>query len=161
MSNEWERAEAPPPPLFTNEKERDFSKQISDEVVERVVGQNVLYYPISVEHTNFHSLYGEAIYKTYLPPVHVYAMVEWEGHKTETTDLGVDRRSSIKIHFHERRITEDQDLYVRVGDVVVYGKNYYEIVELNEPRLFFGQVQYKISIEATCIRIRKGGFNIT
>ena len=49
----------------------------------------VLYYPISLEHTNFHSLYGEAIQKTFLSPVRVYALIVWQGYNTETTNLGV------------------------------------------------------------------------
>ena len=69
MANEWEQPDAPPPPLFTGEKERDLVKQVNDELIERVIGQQVVYYPISLEHTNFHSLYGEAIKKTFLPPM--------------------------------------------------------------------------------------------
>ena len=61
MANEWNRPDAPPPPLFTGQKEKDFVKQINDEVIERIIGQGVFYYPISVEHTEFHEIYGEAI----------------------------------------------------------------------------------------------------
>ena len=64
-------------------KERDLVKQVNDELIERVIGQQVLYYPISMEHTNFHPTYGEAIEKTFLPPVRVYALVEWEGIQTQ------------------------------------------------------------------------------
>ena len=34
--NKWNQPDAPPPPLFTG-KERDLVKQVSDELVERVV----------------------------------------------------------------------------------------------------------------------------
>jgi len=50
MANEWNRPDAPPPPLFTGKKEKDFVKQINDEVIERVIGQGIFYYPISIEH---------------------------------------------------------------------------------------------------------------
>jgi len=72
----WQQPESPPPPLFTNQKEKDLVKQINDELIERVIGQQIVYYPISLEHTDFHPLYGEALTKTFLPPVHVYALVE-------------------------------------------------------------------------------------
>ena len=157
--NKWSQPDAPPPPLFTGKKERDLVKQVNDELIERVIGQQVLYYPISLEHTNFHSLYGEAIKKTFLPPIRVYALVEWEGHETTTTNYGVDRRSSLTVHFHKRRLTEDQDLFVRVGDFVLYGDIYYEIVSLDEPRQIFGQVDHKIEITASCIRAREGLFD--
>lgn len=157
--NKWSQPAAPPPPLFTGKKERDLVKQVNDELIERVIGQQVLYYPISLEHTNFHSLYGEAINKTFLPPIRVYALVEWEGQETSTTNYGVDRRSSLTVHFHKRRLTEDQDLFVREGDFLLYGSFHYEIVTLNEPRQIFGQVDHKMEISAKCIRARKGLFD--
>ena len=63
--NKWEQPEAPPPPLFTGQKEKDLVKQVNDELIERVIGQQIVYYPISLEHTNFHPLYGEAIQKNF------------------------------------------------------------------------------------------------
>ena len=132
MAKKWSQPDAPPPPLFTGEKERDLVKQVNDELIERVIGQQVVYYPISLEHTNFHSLYGEAIKKTFLPPIRVHALVEYEGLETSwMSSVGVDKNASITIHFHKRRLTEDQDLFVRVGDFVLYGDIYYEIVSLN------------------------------
>ena len=72
--NKWNQPDAPPPPLFTGKKERDLVKQVSDEVVERVIGQQIIYYPISIEETNFHPIYGEALNKTFLNPIRVYAL---------------------------------------------------------------------------------------
>ena len=93
--DKWTRPDAPPPPLFTGQKEADFVKQVNDEVIERIVGQQILYFPVSREHSNYHPLYGEAIEKTYLPPVRVYARVTWKGSTTEYTKYGVDRRPKI------------------------------------------------------------------
>ena len=157
--NKWSQPANPPPPLFIGKKERDLVKQVNDELIERVIGQQVLYYPISKEHTDYHPLYGEAIEKTFLPPVRVYALVEWEGHETTNTSTGIDRRSSLTVHFHKRRLTEDQDLFVREGDFLLYGSFYYEIVTLNEPKQIFGQADHKMEISAKCIRARKGLFD--
>jgi|TARA_B100001123_G_C14951273_1_gene883815 hypothetical protein len=157
--DKWSQPDQPPPPLFVGKKERDFVKQVNNEVIERVIGQTVLYYPISITHTNFHETYGEAIEKTFLPPVRVYALVEWEGLTTETGKFGVDRKSSITVHFHKRRLTEDQDLYIRTGDFILYGKVFYEIVSLDEPKQLYGQTETKYEIVAKCIRARKGKFN--
>ena len=71
MSDEWERSKQPPPPLFFGRKERNLVKQVNDELIEKVIGQQILYYPIDVERTNFHDMYGEAIKKTFLSPVRV------------------------------------------------------------------------------------------
>jgi hypothetical protein len=157
-SNKWNRPDAPPPPLFTGQKERDFAKQIADEIIEGVVGQTVLYFPISLENTNFHPIYGEAINKTFLPPIRVYARVLYEGQEQQTTDMGVDKKSKLKIFFHKRRLAEDQDLFIREGDFIQYGDNFYELTQLNEPKQLYGQIDYRYEIEATAIRSRKGVF---
>lgn len=151
--------EAPPPPLFLGEKERNLVKQVNDELIERVIGQAIVYYPISREHTNYHPVYGEAIQKTFLAPIKVNALVEWEGSKTSTEVFGIDRLTSITVKFHRRRLIEDQELYVREGDFVVFGDTFYEIVTLNEAKILFGQIDHKFEILAKCIKARESMFN--
>ena len=160
MGNEWEQPASPPPPLFLGKKERDLVKQVNDELIERVIGQTIAYYQIDIERTNFHDLYGEALTKTFLPPVRVNALVEFDGITTKySSNIGLDKESSITIHFHKRRLTEDQDLYVREGDFVLYGDILYEIVTLSEPKQLFGQIDHKLEISAKCIRAREGLFD--
>ena len=73
--------------------------------------------------------------------------------------IGLDKLSQISVHFHKRRLTEDQDLYVREGDFVSYGDIYYEIMSLSEPRQLFGQIDHKLEIVASCARAREGLFD--
>lgn len=157
--NKWTQPDAPPPPLFTGKKERDLVKQVNDELIERVIGQTILYYPISQDKTNYHPLYGEAIQKTFLPPVRVHALVDYQGSETTSTNFGIDKKKTIEIHFHKRRLVEDQDLFVRAGDFVQYGEDYFEIVKLGQPREMFGQVSNKVEIVATCTQAREGLFD--
>jgi hypothetical protein len=160
MSNEWKQPSAPPPPLFLGKKERDLVKQVNDELIERVIGQTIVYYPIDIERTNFHDLYGEAMTKTFLSPVRVHALVEFDGITTKyNTNIGLDKDASITVHFHKRRLTEDQDLYVREGDFVLYGDIHYEIVTLAEPKQLFGQIDHRLEISAKCTRAREGLFD--
>ena len=139
MGNKWDRPASPPPPLFLGKKERDLVKQVNDELIEKVIGQQILYYPIDMDATNFHPLYGEAIEKTFLPPIRIYALVEYTDFSTDYLDnAGIDKTWEININFHKRRLEEDQNMYVREGDFVLYNTHYYEIVKLSEPRLLFG-----------------------
>lgn len=158
--NKWSRPSNPPPPLFLGEKERNLVKQVNDELLERVIGQAITYLPLSMERTNYHPLYGEAIEKNFLPPVRVYALVEFDGIETVAENYGLDKTYSITVRFHERRLFEDQNLYVREGDYVQYGSSFFEIVKLKEGRQLFGQVDHLFQIEATCIRTRKGLLNL-
>jgi hypothetical protein len=159
--NKWSQPATPPPPLFVGEKERDLVKQVNDELIERVIGQVIAYYPIDIKHTNYHPLYGEAITKSFLPPVRVHALVEFQGQETKTEPYGIDKMTKITVHFHKRRLTEDQDLFVREGDFVLYGEAFYEIVQLKEAKELFGQVDRRIDISAQCIRTREGLFDGT
>jgi len=156
----WTRPTQPPPPMFLGEKEKNLVKQVNDEIIERVVGQQVLYFPINIEHTNYHPLYGEAMEKTFLHPIRVYALVNYEGIETiDLENMALDKATKIKINFHKRRLTEDQNLFVRVGDFVRFGEVFYEIVKLIEPKLLFGQPESRFEIQAECIRARDGLFN--
>ena len=157
--NKWEQPGNPPPPLFTGKKEKDLVKQINDEVIERVIGQTIIYYPISIENTNFNPTYGEAIHKTFLNPIRIHALVKYESQQTKTTNLGVDRIERISVMFHKRRLTEDKNLFVREGDFILYGKNYYEIMTLEEPKWLYGQVESSFEILAKCVRARRGLFD--
>ena len=162
MSNEWERPASPPPPLFLGKKERDLVKQVNDELIEKVIGQQILYYPIDLEATKFHDLYGEAIEKTYLPPVRIYALIDFNEEETSyLPNVGIDTDSIITVYFHKRRLTEDQDMFVREGDFILYGEIYYEIVKLSEPRKLFGQVDHSFEMAGTCRRARRGLFDAT
>ena len=154
--NKWTKPSNPPPPLFLGERERNLVKQVNDELLERIVGQQITYLPISMDYTNFHPLYGEAVEKSFLPPVRVYVLVEFDGIKTTTENYGLDKEKSITVRFHNRRLHEDQDLMLREGDYVQYGDSFYEIVSLTEDRQLFGQVDHLFQITAKCIRTRRG-----
>lgn len=159
--NQFTQPAAPPPPMFINQPERDLHKQIVSEVAERVIGQPILYYPIDMESTSFHPLYGEAIQKNFLPPIRVYVFVDFGTtyNETKVDKFGLEKDQNVTIHFHKRRLTEDQNVYVREGDFILYNQVLYEIVKLTEPNSPYGQHENRIDITAKCIKSRKGLFN--
>ena len=158
--DKWNQPAAPPPPMFLGKKERDLVKQVNDELSERVIGQPIAYYSISMEDTNFNTTYGEAINKISLPPIRVYAYVQVDNEQTNER-YGYEYETSLVIYFSEKRITEDKDLYVRVGDFVQYGDQFYEIARTyDDTRYYFGQVEHKFQIAAECIRSREGVFKV-
>jgi hypothetical protein len=159
--NKWTRPGAPPAPMFFGEKERNLVKQVNDELAERVLGQTIAYYPISIEESNFNDIYGEAKEKVSLPPVRVFAYVDVQNDQTNTK-FGYEYQTKLTVNFHRRRLVEDQNLFVRVGDFVQYGEVFYEIVKTyNDTRYYFGQIEHKFQISAECVRAREGAFRIT
>ena len=75
------------------------------------------------------------------------------------TNLGVDRIEKITVTFHKRRLSEDQNLFVREGDFVNYSGRYFEILTLKEPRWLFGQGENSFEIAAECVKAREGLFD--
>ena len=114
-------------------------------------------YPLN---TQTITLFTEKQYKKHsCHPVRVHALVKFDGIQTETSNYGLDKTASIVVNFHKRRLTEDQDLYVREGDFVLYDTILYEITTLMEPRLLFGQADKRFEISAKCLRSREGLFD--
>jgi len=159
-NNKWNQPPAPPAPMFFGKKERDLVKQVNDELAERVIGQPIAYYPISIEASNFSDIYGESVDKVSLPPVRVFAYVVVESEQTNER-YGYEYQTKLTVNFSSKRLTADQNLYVRVGDFVQYGDFFYEIVRTyNDTRYYFGQVEHKFQISAECVRAREGAFRV-
>ena len=159
-SNKWDRPAAPPPPMFLNKKERDLVKQVNDEFHEKVVGQTVAYYAIDQETTDYHPIYGEAVNKNFLPPLRVYARVFWEGTMIQASDsFGADKQNNVDIYFHKRRLNEDQDASVRIGDFVLYGSVFYELTKVEMPRHLFSNVDFEFEVKCRGVRARQGLFD--
>ena len=156
--NKWIQPDAPPGPIFTGQKTLDLAKQVSDEIIEQVFNQSILYYSIDMEKSRFNQ-YNECIEKTFLPPIRVFTRMVWNGKLTEVTVFGLDAKSSILIHYHKRRLIQDQDIYVREGDFILYGNQHYEVVVINEPKLLYGNIDDKAEIEVKAIKARTSLFD--
>ena len=94
----------------------------------------------------------------------VYSLVEYNGSDRVQQQYGFDNRYNISVHFHKRRLTEDQNLFVRLGDFVQYDQMYFEIVDVFEPRYLFGQDSdfadgTSLEVSAVCRQAREGLFN--
>ncbi len=160
-NDKWTQPAAPPPPMFFGKKERDLVKQVNDELAERVIGQTIVYYPVDIDKTNFHPLYGESVNKICLPPVRVYAYVEVDNEQ-KNDKYSYEYTTKLAVHFHYKRLTADQNLNVRAGDFVQYGDIFYEIVRLyDDTRYYFGQVYHQFQVSAECRKARRGNFRVT
>ena len=115
-----------------------------------------MYFPVDLQSTYIHPLYKESINKVYLPGIRIYALVDFEDDDVKTTSIGIDRKSKITVYFHNKRVREDQELFVREGDVIFYNNEYHEIRKVTEPDRLFDQIDFKVQVKAECIKIRNG-----
>jgi len=144
--------------LFITQKERKLISDVTKELVQTVVGERIIYFGISLEDTQVNHLYLEATKKVYLPPVKIYALVNWEGPRQTSTDFQLDRLHRIEVYFHNDEL-KDRNMQINTGDFLVYGNVVYEIKESGEEDLLFGQVNHKIMTKCICQTARKGAFD--
>lgn len=158
--DKWSRPAAPPAPLFTGRKEKDFVKHINDEIQERIIGQTFLYYSIDYDNTAFDDVYGEAPNKAFFPPVRCDGAVEFQGLKTVyESGVAVDRVSTITIKMERKRFSVEKRVNPQEGDFVLWGNQYFEIREVKFNTELFGQQDEKYEIEMVCESARRGIFD--
>ena len=103
--------------------------------------------------------------KTFLPPVRVYCLTAYLDSERTQSVYGFDNVRMIQCSFNDRRIAQDQDLYLQVGDFVQYDETFFEIVDVSAPKkTLFGQDRgfadgYKLSRQVTAREARLGLFN--
>lgn len=146
-------------PLFRSPKDIAFVKRINRELIERVVGEKVTYYPISKQfsQTNF---YGESKEKIVDPPVEIYALIEWQDQEVTTTEFGQDRIYLLQVYFLNE-LLQQIELEPVEGDMIDYDGVKYEITKITEPTLIFGKAGQRIGKSVSCRSVREGNFKIS
>jgi hypothetical protein len=144
-------------PLFRSKQDRDYIKALNKELIERVVGEKITYYPISKKLSNV-NLYGESLDKTFDTPVQIYAMIEWQDQNVTTTQFGPDIIYNLKVYILEDHLTEI-DLRPKEGDMIDYNDVKFEIHQIQNPNLLFGKTHDSFNIVLNCKSIRKNSFD--
>jgi hypothetical protein len=145
--------------LFTGKKELAFVAQIGKELIQRVVGQEVVYYQILAEKTKTNDLYNEAINKTYAVPVKTNCLVYYENTSDAVTNFPPDSRFNVDVYFHNIELKE-RNLEPRMGDFVQFGEVVYEIYQVIRTQIAFGQIDQKVMTHCKCGPARQGQFSL-
>ncbi len=136
-----------------------FVNAISHELIQNVVGQEVLYYGISLAETRVNPLYQEAVQKTWNPPVRMNALVNFDNQNTVSSNMGLDAKYSLEVYFHDLELKE-RNVLPKEGDFVEFGQIFYEITSATQPQLVFGQVNNKVMTKCVCVPSREGQFQM-
>lgn len=147
------------PSLFIGEKERAFFDSINKELIQRIVSQKIIYYSVSIEHTNVDELYNESIQKTVFTPVELNALVDFNEPIQTTTNWSIDSRYTISVYIHEKELKE-RNIEPQIGDYLKYGRIFYEIKTSTSPQTIFGQIENMVMRKLECIVSRESNFSI-
>jgi hypothetical protein len=142
---------------FVTEREIAFIDAINKELIQKVVGQEVSYYAISLEKSRVHRLYDEAIEKVWDPPVMLNARILWDNAQSITTNMGVDSKYSVEVYFHDLEL-RDRNVRPKEGDFIEFGQVFFEITSVTQPQIVFGQINNRLMTKCICVPSREGQF---
>ena len=146
-------------PLFRSRKDIEFVKRINKELIERVIGEKIVYYPISKEYseTNF---YGESQEKVFHPPVEIFALVEWEDQDVTTSEYGQDIIYNLKVSVLQEHLKEINTKPYE-GDMIGYDDKKFEVTNIKIPSQIFGKSGEDIGYVLQCRSVRESAFKVS
>lgn len=145
--------------LFISNAEINFFNSIAKETVQKITGQEVIYYAVSEKHTKTNDLYDEAIIKTVYTPVRINALVLYNAPFQTNTNFSIDTQYSLELYFHKWELAE-RTIVCREGDFIQFGTIVYEIQTITEPDIVYGQIENKVMTKCTCRVSRQQQFNL-
>jgi|GEM_PF-1080636 len=144
--------------LFITPREYNFISDITKEIIKDVVGQKIIYYPISEIKTKTHEVYNEALKKVFDNPIVLDALVNNEFQtETKIDKFGVDAQYRIEAYLQHRDLVE-KGISVNIGDFFSFAENFYEIAERNFMRNMYGAAEHKDGIRLVGVKSRQGLF---
>ena len=146
------------PRLFVTQREIDFFNDIGKEIVKDIVGQQVIYWPVSTLKTKIHPVYNEAVKKIFENPIRVDALVGQPTWETRMTQFGPEQVNRLEVFIQARDLTQ-KNIEESEGDFFTYGEQAYEIVSSVNMNNFFGQVEHEIGFKVTGILAKAGEFD--
>lgn len=144
--------------LFITPRELNFISDITKEIVKDVVGQKIIYYPISEIRTKTHEVYNEAIKKVFDNPIILDALVD-NNFQTDTKidKFGIDAQYKIEVYIQHRDLVE-KGISVNIGDFFSFSDIFYEITERSFMRNIYGMPEHKDGVKLVGTKAREGQF---
>ncbi len=125
--------------LFITEREIQLINDLTKEYTKDVLGQYIVYYPVSSMKTNVDVIYDEAVEKIFNNPIKIDALVGQVERENNFDKFGVyQNKASIEVYVQYRDLL-DKNINLNIGDFFVYGNNTYEVQDLTQQKNIFGQ----------------------
>lgn len=146
------------PRLFVTQKEIDYFNDLGKEFIKDIVGQAIIYWPVSTLKTKIHPVYNEAVKKIFENPIKVDALVGQPQWETKMTSFGPEQQNTLEVFLQARDLAQ-KGLEISEGDYFTYGDNAYEIVSCKNMNNFFGQVEHDVAFKVIGKLSRPSEFN--
>jgi hypothetical protein len=146
--------------LFVTPREQHFIADIAKEYMKDVVGQKILYFPISVAKSKVHRVYNEAIQKVFENPISVFAHIGQPTWEAKQDQFGVNAQGKLELFLHARDLI-DKGFTPSEGDFFKYGGTFWEIMSIVNDGNIFGQDEYDNDYKVSARSARLNQFSFT
>jgi hypothetical protein len=145
--------------LFITPREINFISDITKEIMKDVIGQKIVYYPISELRTKTHEIYNEALKKVFDNPIIIDALVD-NNFQTDTKidKFGIDAQYKIEVYIQHRDLVE-KGINVNIGDFFSFSDIFYEITERTYMRNIYGMPEHKDAVKLVGVKSRESLFD--
>ncbi len=144
--------------LFVGSRELNFISDITKEIMKDVIGQKIIYYPISEIRTKTHEVYNEALKKVFDNPIVIDALVDSNFQAdTKIDKFGIDAQYKIDVYVQYRDLVE-KGINVNIGDFFSFSDIFYEITERTFMRNIYGMPEHKDGVKLVGIKSRESLF---
>jgi hypothetical protein len=124
-------------PLFGGRRDISMFRSMNRELINRWIQQECGIYKIALDETET-NLYGESDGKVYYKPVKCPVLVGRDPQSYNGDEFGVDYTTSATFAFL-RDDLKKVDLFVEVGDIVVWDNEYYELDSVINNQYYVGK----------------------
>ena len=140
-------------PRFALDRDINFFKSISRELVDAVIETTVVLYKLVIEDVKT-NLYGESLNKSYYQGLECTAVIERDDTSVSYEGFGPDSGQNVEFRFN-RFTLEDKGFYPEIGDIIYHNDAYFEIDNVREDQLIGGQSGEKFSLIVSTFMTRR------
>ena len=140
-------------PRFALDRDINFFKSISRELVDAVIETTVVLYKLVIEDLKT-NLYGESLNKSYYQGLECTAVIERDDTSVSYEGFGPDSGQNVQFRFN-RFTLEDKGFYPEIGDIIYHNDAYFEIDNVREDQLIGGQSGEKFSLIVSTFMTRR------
>lgn len=145
--------------LFITPREQQLINDWTKEFVKDVVGQYIIYYPISILKTKVHDVYDEAIEKFFEAPIKIDCLVSQPDQGQSIGKWAIENTTTIEV-LVQVRDTIDKNFQPEAGDFFVYGDEVFEVLTSARVGDIFGQAEYNTYWKIDGKVVRAGRFDL-
>jgi hypothetical protein len=139
---------------FALQRDIEFFKSISRELVDSVIETSVVLYKLIVNESKT-NIYGESLSKTYYQPIQTTCIIERADTGVNYEGFGSDSSQTVEFRFN-RFTLEESGFYPEIGDIVFHNNAYFEIDNVRDAdQLIGGQDFNDYSILVSTIMTRR------